>query len=118
MRQLCCWPFLANALLQWPEKDRVALAILLQDSVKEGFASLEQAKQNDKELITYWPEDAVGIEDLTGVDERRVVRPGVQIGERIVQSVDIAECYAGVENVDAGTLDLITAETIALRGTL
>ena len=33
---------LVNALLQWPEEDRLALAILLQDSVKERFTSLEQ----------------------------------------------------------------------------
>ena len=44
-------PALANALLKWPEKDRVALALLLQDSVKEGFTSLDQARTNNKELI-------------------------------------------------------------------
>jgi hypothetical protein len=44
-------PALVNALLQWPEKDRVALAILLHDSVKTGFNSLEEKKARDKELI-------------------------------------------------------------------
>jgi hypothetical protein len=44
-------PALFNALLKWPEKDRVFLAILLQNSIRENFDSLEQAQANDKVLI-------------------------------------------------------------------
>src|SRR5438552_1864205 len=61
---------LVNALLQWPEEDRLALAILLQDSVKERFTSLEQVEQSDKELIRSRLEDLVsGKVPLLDADE-------------------------------------------------
>lgn len=44
-------PALVNGLLKWPEDDRLALAKLLQDSVKEGFTSLEEAEERDRDLI-------------------------------------------------------------------
>ena len=44
-------PELVNGLLKWPEQLRLNLARLLFDSVKEGFTSLEEAEQRDKDLI-------------------------------------------------------------------
>jgi hypothetical protein len=44
-------PELVNALLKWPEQLRLSLGKLLLDSVKEGFTSLEEAEQRDRELI-------------------------------------------------------------------
>lgn len=44
-------PEVVNALLKWPEQLRLDLARLLTDSVSEGFTSLEEVEQRDKELI-------------------------------------------------------------------
>jgi hypothetical protein len=44
-------PELVNGLLRWPEELRLDLARLLLDSVKEGFTSLEEAGQRDKDVI-------------------------------------------------------------------
>ena len=44
-------PELVNALLKWPEQLRIGLGRLLLDSVKEGFTSLEEAEQRDRDLI-------------------------------------------------------------------
>lgn len=61
---------LINALLCWPEPDRLALAQLLLDSVKENFASLEQVHANDKELIRSRLADLVsGKVELLDVDD-------------------------------------------------
>lgn len=44
-------PELVNGLLKWPEQLRLDLARLLLDSVKEGFTSLEEVEQRDRETI-------------------------------------------------------------------
>ena len=44
-------PAVVNALLKWTAEDRERLAELLLDSVREGFTSLEEAEQRDKDLI-------------------------------------------------------------------
>jgi hypothetical protein len=44
-------PAVVNALLKWSAEDRRELAYLLLDSVRDGFTSLEEAEQRDKNLI-------------------------------------------------------------------
>ena len=44
-------PAVVNALLKWSADDRRELAHLLLDSVRDGFTSLEEAEQTDKDVI-------------------------------------------------------------------
>jgi hypothetical protein len=44
-------PAVVNALLKWSAEDRERLAELLLDSVREGFTSLEEVEQRDKDMI-------------------------------------------------------------------
>lgn len=44
-------PELVNGLLKWPVETRLDLASLLLDSVSEGFTSLEEAEQREREMI-------------------------------------------------------------------
>ena len=44
-------PELVNAILKWSVSDRRDLAFLLIDSVREGFTSLEEAEEKQKNLI-------------------------------------------------------------------
>ena len=44
-------PAVVNALLKWSADDRRELAHLLLDSVREGFASLDEVEHKDKDVI-------------------------------------------------------------------
>lgn len=44
-------PEVVNALLRWSEDDRLNLAHLLRDSVREGFTSLAEVEQRDRDVI-------------------------------------------------------------------
>jgi hypothetical protein len=40
-----------NSILKWSEEDRRDLALLLADSIRQGFTSLEEAEERDRNLI-------------------------------------------------------------------
>ena len=44
-------PAVVNALLKWTAEDRASLAQLLFDSVREGFTSLEEVEERDRDMI-------------------------------------------------------------------
>jgi hypothetical protein len=44
-------PEVVNAILKWSEEDRRDLAMLLMDSIRRGFTSLEEAEAQDRNLI-------------------------------------------------------------------
>jgi len=44
-------PEVVKALLRWSEDDRLSLAQLLRDSVREGFTSLAEVEQRDRDMV-------------------------------------------------------------------
>ena len=62
-------PDVVNAILKWSVEDRRDLALLLTDSIREGFASLAEAEESQKDLIQSRLDELVNGAELVETEE-------------------------------------------------